>query len=62
MSVAQILREIEALPPADRQTLFFKLGEMSAADVPESFRIGMAEAARGELLDFDQTLRDLDRP
>jgi len=60
MSVVQILHEIEALPAKDRRKLFAKLSELSAADVPESFRESMAEAARGELLDFDTTLRELE--
>jgi len=62
MSVAQILQEIETLPPKERRKLFSKLSELNAPDVPESFRLGMAEAARGELLDFDESVRDLDRP
>jgi len=61
MSVTQILHEIEALPAKDRKKLFTKLSALTASDVPESFRESMAEAARGELIDLDEALGELDR-
>ena len=62
MGVTDILHEIEALPAKDRQTLFEKLGTLTEADIPASFRESMAEAARGDLIDFDEALKELDRP
>lgn len=62
MGVTEILHEIEALPGKDRQALFARLGELAESDIPASFRQGMAEAARGELVDLDEALRELERP
>jgi predicted transcriptional regulator len=61
MSVSEILREIKALPQNERLHLVEQLVKLTEADIPESFREGMAQAERGELLDFDETLKELDR-
>ena len=61
MSVAELLHEIEALPSEDRLRLVEKLVQLSEADVPESFRQSMADAARGELIELDEALPELDR-
>ena len=39
--------------------LFERLCEIEEKDIPESFRQGMAEAERGELLDMDEALKEL---
>ena len=62
MSVAEILHQIEALPTDERLQLVEKLVQLSEADVPESLRQSMAEAKRGELIDLDDALQELDRP
>ncbi len=59
MSVTEILHEIEALPSAERLRLVEKLVQLTETDVPESLRQSMAEAARGELIDFDEARGDL---
>lgn len=61
MSAAQLLHEIESLPKPEQLWLLEKLGELTEADIPESFRQGMAEAARGELIDLDEALRSSER-
>jgi hypothetical protein len=61
MSVAEILHQIEALPTEERVQLLEKLFELPEANVPESLRQSMAEAERGELIDMDDALRELDR-
>ncbi len=61
MSVAELLHEIEALPSEERLRLVEKLVRLSEADVPESLRQSMAEAERGELIDLDEALQELDR-
>jgi hypothetical protein len=61
MSVTEILHEIEALPSEERIRLVEKLVQLTESEVPESFRQGMAEAARGDLLELDDALRDLDK-
>ena len=62
MSVTDILHEIEALPTEERLRLVEKLVQLTESDVPESLRVSMAQAARGELIDLDDALKDLDQP
>ena len=61
MSVSEILHEIEALPAAERLQLVEKLVQLAEADIPESLRESMAQAERGELIDLDDALPELDR-
>jgi hypothetical protein len=61
MSVAELLHEIEALPSEERLLLVEKLVQLTEADVPESLRQSMTEAERGELIDLDDALQELDR-
>jgi len=61
MSVAELLHEIEALPSEERIRLVDKLVQLTEADVPESLRQSMAEAARGEFIEMDEALKELDR-
>ena len=62
MSVSEILREIQALPTDERLQLTEKILQLNEADIPQSLRESMAEAARGELIDLDDALKELDRP
>ena len=62
MSVTDILHEIEALPTEERLRLVEKLVQLTEADVPESLRESMAQAARGELIELDDALKELDEP
>jgi predicted transcriptional regulator len=62
MSANELLHAIETLPKQEQIWLMEKLSELAAADIPDSFRQGMAEAERGELMDLDEALRELDRP
>ena len=62
MSVTELLQQIEALPQKERLELVEKLFHLTEADVPDSFRAGMEEASRGELIDLDDALTELDRP
>lgn len=62
MGVAELLHEIEALPSEERLRLVEKLVQLTEADVPESLRQSMAEAERGELIEMDDALRELERP
>ncbi|MEN3368967.1 MAG: hypothetical protein V7609_1110 [Verrucomicrobiota bacterium] len=59
MSANEILQKIEELPDEERRQLFQKLSELD--EVPDSLRQSLAEAARGELIDFDDALQELDR-
>jgi hypothetical protein len=60
MGVTELLHEIEALPSEERLRLVEKLVQLTEADVPESLRQSMAEAARGEFIDMDEALKELD--
>lgn len=62
MSVAELLHQIEALPQEERLQLVEKLVQLTEADVPESLRQSMAEAARGEFIELDDALTELDKP
>ncbi len=62
MSVAELIREITALPSEERLQLVDTLVQLTDADIPESLRQSMAEAERGELMDLDEALVELDRP
>ena len=59
MSATQLLQQIENLPKDERTWLFERLCEIEEKDIPESFRQGMAEAERGELMDMDEALKEL---
>jgi hypothetical protein len=61
MSVADLLREIDALPPEERFQLVEKLVQLSETDVPDSLRQSMGEAARGEFIDLDDAFSFLKR-
>ncbi len=62
MSATDLLQKIDALPQEERLWLLEKLSELDDPDVPESLRQSMAEAARGELIELDDALQELDRP
>lgn len=59
MSANEILQKIEELPDEERRQLFQKLSELD--EVPQSLRQSFAEVARGELIDLDDALQELDR-
>jgi hypothetical protein len=61
MSVAELLHEIEALPSEERLRLVEKLIQLTEADIPESLRQSMTEAERGEFIEMDEALKELDR-
>ena len=60
MSASELLHRIESLPKQERLWLWEKLSQLTRADIPESLRQSIAEAERGELIDLDEALRELD--
>ena len=60
MSANELLHEIESLPKEERLWLWERLSQLTEVDIPESLRQSLAEAERGELIDLDETLRELD--
>lgn len=59
MSASEILQKIDELPTEERDWLLQKLSETE--NIPESLRHSLSEAARGELIDLDDALQELDR-
>jgi hypothetical protein len=60
MSATELLHQIESLPKQERLWLWEKLSQITEADIAESLRQSIAEAERGELIDLDEALRELD--
>ncbi len=60
MSANELLHEIESLPKEERLWLWERLSQLTEVDIPESLRQSLAEAERGELIDLDEALRELD--
>jgi len=54
MSVTEILKELPKLSPTDRAAVWKKLGEITEADVPATFRQGMRDIAKGLTVDMER--------
>jgi hypothetical protein len=59
MSASEILQKIDELPTHERAWLLQKLSEIEG--IPESLRQSLDEAGRGDLIDLDDALQELDR-
>ena len=57
MSVTEILKELPKLSPTDRAAVWKKLGEITEADVPATFRQGMRDIAEGLTVDMGEAFR-----
>ncbi len=62
MSTNELWREIETLPAREQLVLLERLSALAEAEIPDSLRESMAEADRGELIDLDEALQELDSP
>jgi hypothetical protein len=58
MSVTEILKELPMLSATDRAAVWKKLGEITEADVPATFRQGMRDIAEGLTVDMESALRE----
>jgi len=58
MSVTEILKELPKLSASDRAAVWKKLGEITEADVPATFRQGMRDIATGLTVDMESALRE----
>ncbi len=56
MSVAEIIREIKALPQVERCKVIEELYELSGQDIPESFKEGMEDIRAGRVVDMETAL------
>ena len=62
MGVSEILKEIKSLPPEQRWQIIERTRETLGPEIPESFKQGMGEIARGEVVELDDALQELDHP
>jgi hypothetical protein len=61
VGVSEILDEIKSLPAEQRWQILERTREMLGAEIPESFKRAMEEIARGEVIELDEALNELDR-
>lgn len=61
MGVSEILQEIKSLPPQQRWEILERTREMLDPEIPESFKQGMHEIAKGEVIELDEALAELER-
>jgi len=62
VGVSEILGEIKSLPPEQRWEILERTREMLDPEIPESFKQGMDEIARGDVIELDEAQQDLDQP
>src|SRR5206468_11020620 len=62
MCVSKILDEIKSLPAEQRWEILQRTREMLGPEIPEGFKQGMEEIARGEAIELDEALQDLELP
>ncbi len=53
MTAEQVIAEFNRLPPDEKKAVILHVDELEESMIPESFRIGMEEAARGELIEME---------
>jgi hypothetical protein len=58
VSAQEIIAQIDALPEKEREMVFDHLRKLESADLPESFRRGMADALAGRGVEMDVALRE----
>lgn len=61
MGVAEILHQIDILPAEARWKVLEHTRHLVDPEIPESFRQAMAEIERGEVVDLDEALQELER-
>ncbi|HEY0551838.1 MAG TPA: hypothetical protein VGF13_19705 [Verrucomicrobiae bacterium] len=59
MSAKEVIQEIEALPEAERIAVLEYVQRKAAAQAPESFHRGMAQALTGRGVDMETALREI---
>ena len=61
MGVSEILEEIKSLPTEQRWQVLERTRDMLGSEIPETFKQGMREIARGEVIELDEALQELNR-
>ncbi len=59
MTAKEVIFLIDALPLKERARVIKHVHEIEDIEVPASFKESMAEAERGELIDLDDALKEL---
>ena len=59
VSAREIIAQIDALPPQEREVVFEHVHRLEEANVPENFRRSMAEALAGKGVDMETALREV---
>ena len=60
MGVTEILHEIDGLPLNERWKVLEHARHLVGPQIPESFKEAMAEIERGEVIELDEALKELD--
>jgi predicted transcriptional regulator len=58
MSLTEIIEELPKLSAAERSVLWQQLEALTEADVPDSFRQGMADITAGRHVEMEQALNE----
>lgn len=58
MSLTEIIEELPKLTVKERSMVWQRLEAITEADVPESFRQGMADIAAGRHVDMEEALSE----
>ena len=59
MSAKEIMAEIDALPPQEREIVFEHVHRLEESNVPENFRRSLAEALAGRGVEMETALQDV---
>ena len=60
MGVAEILHEIETLPAEERWEVLEHTRQLLEPEIPESFKQAMDEIKRGDVIELDDALQELE--
>jgi hypothetical protein len=60
MSLSEILQEIESLAPEERWKVLEHTRQLVEPEIPLEFKEGMEAIARGDTLDLDEAMPELD--
>jgi len=60
MGVTEILHQIDNLPSEQRWQVLEHVRHLVEPEIPESFKQAMEEIKRGEVIDLDEALKELD--
>ena len=61
--LSEILQEMQIIYPYNNAgRILERTREMLDAEIPESFKQGMREIARGEVIELDEALEELEQP